>query len=165
MYWKTEHVAFFNVECIAVQSWYVLSIPKFRPFLPPHVFSRWCNETCGSLWKMLRGQNNNASLIHIKVKLVCTKLSWWRHQMKHFPRYWPFVRGIHRSPADFPCKGQWRGTLMYSLICAWTNSWANNRDAGDFKRHRVHCDVIVMECLVMWSFQITYSTWYASHRQ
>ena len=32
---------------------------------------------------------------------------------KHFPRYWPFVRGIHRSP-----KGQWGGTLMFSLICA-----------------------------------------------
>ena len=23
--------------------------------------------------------------------------SWWRHQMETFPRYWPFVRGIHRS--------------------------------------------------------------------
>ena len=28
---------------------------------------------------------------------------------KHFPRYWPFVRGIHRSPVDSPHKGQWRG--------------------------------------------------------
>ena len=27
---------------------------------------------------------------------------------KHFPRYWPFVRGIHRSPVDSPHKGQWR---------------------------------------------------------
>ena len=23
--------------------------------------------------------------------------SWWRHQMKTCPRYWPFVRGINRS--------------------------------------------------------------------
>ena len=22
--------------------------------------------------------------------------------IKHFPRYWPFVRGIHRSPGEFP---------------------------------------------------------------
>ena len=22
--------------------------------------------------------------------------TWWRHQMEHFPRYWPIVRGIHR---------------------------------------------------------------------
>ena len=27
---------------------------------------------------------------------------------KHFPRYWPFVRGIHRSPVNSPHKGQWR---------------------------------------------------------
>ena len=40
--------------------------------------------------------------------------SWWRHQMeKKFPRYWPFMRGIHRSPVDSPQKGQWRGALMF----------------------------------------------------
>ena len=37
---------------------------------------------------------------------------------KHFPRYWPFVWGIHRSPVNFPHKGQWGGALMFSLICA-----------------------------------------------
>ena len=37
---------------------------------------------------------------------------------KHFPRYWPFVRRIHRSPVNFPHKGQWCGALMFSLICA-----------------------------------------------
>ena len=63
---------------------------------------------------------------------------------KHFPRYWPFVRGIHRSPVNSPNKGQWRGALMFSLICARTNSWVNNRDAGDLRRHRAHYDVPVM---------------------
>ena len=33
--------------------------------------------------------------------------SWWRHQMETFPRHWPFVRGIHRSPVNSPHKGQW----------------------------------------------------------
>ena len=47
---------------------------------------------------------------------------------------WPFVMGIHRSPVDSPHKGQWRGALMLSMICAWTNGWANNRDAGDLRR-------------------------------
>ena len=37
---------------------------------------------------------------------------------KHFPRYWPCVRGIHRSPVNSPHKGQWRGALVFSLICA-----------------------------------------------
>ena len=31
---------------------------------------------------------------------------------KHFPRYWPFVRGIHQLPVNSPHKGQWRGALM-----------------------------------------------------
>ena len=46
---------------------------------------------------------------------------------KHFPRYWPFVRGIHRSPVNSPHKGQWRGALMFTLICARINGWVNNR--------------------------------------
>ena len=65
---------------------------------------------------------------------------------KHFPRYWPFVRGIHRSPVNSPHKGQWRGALMFSLICARINGWVNNREAGDLRRHRAHYDVIVMSC-------------------
>ena len=63
---------------------------------------------------------------------------------KHFPRYWPFVRGIHRSPVNSPHKGQWRGALMFSLICARINGLVNNREAGDLRRHRPHYDVIVM---------------------
>ena len=63
-----------------------------------------------------------------------------------FPRYWPFVRGIHWSPLNSPHKGQhtWRGALMFSLICAWTNGWVNNGDAGDLRRHRAHYDGVVM---------------------
>ena len=63
---------------------------------------------------------------------------------KHFPRNWPFVRGIHRSPVNSPHKGQWRGALMFTLICVWINDWVNNREAGDLRRYRAHCDVIVM---------------------
>ena len=63
---------------------------------------------------------------------------------KHFPRYWPFVREIHRSPLTSPHKGQWRGASMFSLICVWINCWVNNREAGDLRRHRVLYDVIVM---------------------
>ena len=76
---------------------------------------------------------------------------------KHFPRYWPFVRGIHRSPVNSPHKGQWHGALMFSLICAWIYGWENNREAGDLRRHRAHYDVIVMSrvfpCTVMRKFE------------
>ena len=40
---------------------------------------------------------------------------------KPFPRYWPFARGIHWSPMNSPSKRQWRGTLKFSLMCAWIN--------------------------------------------
>ena len=63
---------------------------------------------------------------------------------KPFPRYWPFVRGIHRWPVNSPHKGQWRGALMFSFICAWINDWVNNREAGNLRRHRAHHHVIVM---------------------
>ena len=63
---------------------------------------------------------------------------------KHFPRNWPFVRGSHRSPVNSPHKGQWRGALVFSLVCVWINDWVNNREAGDLRRYRAHYDVIVM---------------------
>ena len=66
-------------------------------------------------------------------------------QVAHFPRYWPFVRGIHRSPVNSPHKGQWRGALMFSLICAWINAWVSNREAGDLIRYGAHYDVTVIK--------------------
>ena len=64
---------------------------------------------------------------------------------KHFPRYWPFVRGIHRSRWENSLhKGQWRGALMFSLICTRIKGWVNNGEAGDLRRYRAHYDVTVM---------------------
>ena len=51
------------------------------------------------------------------------------------PRYWPFVWEIHRSPVNSPHKVQWRGALIFSLICARVDGWVNNREAGDMRRH------------------------------
>ena len=70
---------------------------------------------------------------------------------KHFPRNWPFVQGIHRSPVNSQHKGQWRGALVLSLICVWINGWVNNREAGDLRRYCPHYDVIVMHVL-LWVF-------------
>ena len=70
--------------------------------------------------------------------------TWWRHRMEKFSALLAFCAGIHRSPANSPHKGQWRGALMLSLICAWINDWVNNREAGDLRRHCPHYDAIVM---------------------
>ena len=69
---------------------------------------------------------------------------------KHFSRYWLFVWGIHRSPVNSHHKDQWRGDLMFSLICAWINGWVNNRETGDLRRNRAHYDFIVMKISVNW---------------
>ena len=71
-------------------------------------------------------------------------LSWWRHQMETFSTLLALCAGNFRSPVNSPHKGQWRGALMFSLICEWTNWWVNNREAGDLRHHRAHYDVIVM---------------------
>ena len=63
---------------------------------------------------------------------------------KLFPRYWSYVSGIHRPLVNSPHNGQWRGVLMFTLICAWISGWVNNRGAGDLRRYRAHYDVTVM---------------------
>ena len=65
-------------------------------------------------------------------------------KMETFSALLDFVRGIHRLLVNSPHKSQWRGALMFSLICAWINGWVNNRGAGDLRRHRAHYDVNVM---------------------
>ena len=76
---------------------------------------------------------------------------------KHFSRYWPFVREIYKSPVNSTPKGQWRGALMFSVICARKNGWANNRYTGDLRRHHAHYDVTKMNTVkvFMWCPSIT----------
>ena len=79
--------------------------------------------------------------------------SWWRHQMETFSALLTLCSGNSRSPMNSPHKGQWRGDLIFSLICAWLNDWVNNGEAGDFRRHRAHYDAIVMD-YVLWNWRL-----------
>ena len=87
---------------------------------------------------------------------------------KHFPRCWSFVRGIHRSPLNFP--SQWPVTRSFdaSLICARINSWINNRKVGDLRRHRAHHDVTVvtgyLRCSLNWTYIISIPRYVRSDR-
>ena len=87
---------------------------------------RFCDSSFSSVWWVW-------NLYHDDV------IKW-----KHFTRCWPFEQGIHRFPVNSPHKGQWRGALMFSLICARINGWVNNREAGDLRRYHAHYDVIIM---------------------
>ena len=72
--------------------------------------------------------------------------AWWRHQMETFSALLAICAGNSPVPVNSPHKGQWRGALMFTLICARINGWVNNREAGDLRRYRSHYDVIVMWC-------------------
>ena len=98
----------------------------------PHWSSSEWAQGCLSMWWI------EYWIVH-DISLHDDVIKW-----KHFPRYWPFVRGIHRSPVNSPHKGQWRGALMFTWICARINGWVNNGEAGDLRRYRAHYDVIVM---------------------
>ena len=64
----------------------------------------------------------------------------------HYHRPQCLISWYHRSSVNSPHKGQWRGALMFSLICTRINGWVNNGDAGDLRRHGTHYDVTVMHC-------------------
>ena len=49
---------------------------------------------------------------------------------KHFSRYWPFVRGIHRSPVNSPHKVQWRGALMFVFFDLRVNKRLSKQSWG-----------------------------------
>ena len=78
---------------------------------------------------------------------------------KHFPGYWPLVMEIHRSPVNSPHIGKWRRGLMFSLICAWTTGWVNNRDAGDLSRQCAHYDVTLMLPRISRQLTVSLSAW------
>ena len=49
------------------------------------------------------------------------------------------------------------GASLLSLIYAWKNDWANNRYAGDLRRHRAHYDVTAI-CYSMIQYVVKWST-------
>ena len=71
-------------------------------------------------------------------------------EWKHFPRYWPFVRGIHRSPVNspvpvkFPTQRPVTRSFGVFFDLPLNNGWVNNREAGDLRRYGAHYDVSVM---------------------
>ena len=56
--------------------------------------------------------------------------AWWRHQMETFAALLAIFVG--NSPVTG--EGQWRGALMFSLICTRINDWVNTHEAGDLRR-------------------------------
>ena len=78
----------------------------------------------------------------------------WAHddviKWKHFPRYWPFVWGIHRSPVNSPHKGQWCGALMFFFNLCLNKRLIKQLWVWWFETPSDYYDVTVIECAAVW---------------
>ena len=95
-------------------------------------------------YHMMTAWHGCALRITVGLCFFLHRTTWWRHQMETFSSSLALCAGNLPVTVSSPHKGQWRGALMFSLICAWINGWVNNREAGDWRRRRAHYDVIVM---------------------
>ena len=122
-------------------------LPKvFYTYGPNLVILAWTGDELsrGQTWWRTDGRTQATTIPEgqywprVKTEIYDDVIKW-----KHFSRHWPFVRGNNWTLVNSPHKGQWHGTLMFTLICAWINGWVNTREAGDVRRHRAHYDVTV----------------------
>ena len=118
------------------------------------LYTEMRHHSCPSASEVtLKDMGTNMSYVHkyvhssrdVLYPLLHDDVTRWKHLL----RYWPFVRGIHRSPVNSPHKGQWCGALIFSLICAWINDWVNNDKAGDLRCYHTHYDIVMNICMLV----------------
>ena len=142
-----------------------IKAPCHWPLCGEFVGDRWISRTNGQ-WrgKCFHLMTSSCQISNKQEIVAIVRSTWELHRQwcnteincdhddvikwKHFPRYWPSVREIHRSPMNCLHKGQWRGALMFCLICTWINDWVNNRETGDLGRHLTRYDVTVMNVVL-----------------
>ena len=120
-----------------------------------------CLPFCWAFISLGNKSCHNANLVVTGVTVVCHNNSlrchqwqqiWHSHddviKWKHIPRYWPFVRGIHRSPVNSPHKGQWRKALMFSWCFFSAYEYCLCNSFGAHKPNQVLCPLCCMNCLL-----------------
>ena len=105
------------------------NFPRYCPFVRGIYGHRWISLTKGQL----RG------------KFFLLMISWWRLQKEKNPTLLTLREGKPTGHRWIPLtKASYAEFWSFSLVFAWTKSWANNRDASDLRRHRAHHDVAIM---------------------
>ena len=124
------------IQCIIILGTFMLSIyPNPSGLLHWRGGNRLTLKDMVKIGRYQTAKKRNTKYVHS---------SWWRHHMETFSALLAICAGNSPVPVNSPHKGQWRGALMFTLICARINGWVNNREAGDLRCHRAHYDVIVM---------------------
>ena len=88
----------------------------------------------------------NCPSVHHRLAF-CEKWPWWRYQMGIFSALLAVCAGNSPVTGEFPSQKA-SDAEVWCFLCSvpWINSWVNNREAGDLRRHRAHYDVIVIHC-------------------
>ena len=102
----------------------------------------------------------NFHMVIIPQGSVCCDWSWWCHQMETFSVLLALCAGNSPVTGEFPSQRPMTRSFVF-FNSTWTNSRANNGEAGDLRHHHVHYDVIVMrhsakyiqKCLLWWVFR------------
>ena len=87
--------------------------------------------------------NESVSWLYFLVIVFIFLFTWCCHQMQTFSKLLALCAGHSPVSDEFPSQRPVRQSLVFFLFCAWTNSWVNNRDAGDLRRHRGYYDVFL----------------------
>ena len=115
---QISHIKISNFEKKDISNSHILLDKNSQPFIwtkcIPCILAHPQRRNCCKLFEMDSKRYGGA---------------WWRHQMEKLPALLAICS---------PHKGQWRGALMFSLVCAWINGWVNNREPGDLRRHHTH---------------------------
>ena len=80
--------------------------------------------------------------------------------MEAFSSLLAFCAGNSPTTGEFPT--QKPVTWCFNiLIYAWITAWVSNSEAGDLRRHRAYCDVIVIRivfcCVLLWYVHVYFS--------
>ena len=76
-------------------------------------------------------------------------MAWWRHQMETFSALLALCADNSPVTDEFPSQRSVTRSFDFFFIYAWTNSWVDNRDAGDLRCHRTHYDATVTGVLFL----------------
>ena len=127
--WYTENALYFFI-CGLTATMGFLSDVEFRPWMCDYIPLFYVNVVTYSCY------NLNVGFV-----------TWWRHQMETFAALLALCAGNSPVTGEFLAQGPVSWSFDVFIICAWINDWVNNREAGHFRCHRAHYDVIVMNML------------------
>ena len=105
----------------------------------------WCTQNCEQIVCRCFTVDEAIPLFHrssIEFRMM-TSSNW------NILRLTGHLCGEFTGPQWIPRTWQWRGALMFSLICVWISSWVNNGEAGDLGRNCAHYDVTVIGTVII----------------